>query len=105
MTCPHCRHENASQAKFCEECGAPLARRCSKCGNTLSASAKFCQECASPAGYIRSHGDPSRAEGGAHDATEPAGYAAPFSDQFDRRRLGAIMRRCGSCLRRSSACC
>jgi len=49
MTCSRCGHENASQAKFCEECGAPLARRCSKCGNALSASAKFCPECGEPA--------------------------------------------------------
>ncbi|MGH7393226.1 MAG: tetratricopeptide repeat protein, partial [Candidatus Rokuibacteriota bacterium] len=52
MTCSRCGHENASQAKFCEECGAPLARRCAKCGNTLTSAAKFCPECGEPAGVV-----------------------------------------------------
>ena len=26
MTCPRCQHENRTEAKFCEECGAPLGR-------------------------------------------------------------------------------
>ena len=36
------------QAKFCEECAAPLARACPTCGTQLSATAKFCPECAQP---------------------------------------------------------
>ncbi len=49
MKCPRCQHENLTQAKFCEECAAPLARTCSNCGTQLSATAKFCPECAHPA--------------------------------------------------------
>src|SRR5918994_507719 len=45
MSCPQCRHENTPGAKFCSECGAPLARRCERCSNTLPAGAKFCAEC------------------------------------------------------------
>ena len=48
MTCPRCRHANRPGAKFCEECAAPLARRCANCGAELSASGKFCSECAHP---------------------------------------------------------
>ncbi|TMA94135.1 MAG: zinc-ribbon domain-containing protein [Deltaproteobacteria bacterium] len=48
MKCPHCKHENQPQAKFCEECAAPLARTCANCGTQLSATAKFCPECAHP---------------------------------------------------------
>ena len=48
MRCPQCQHENRPQAKFCEECAAPLARTCANCGNQLSATAKFCPECAHP---------------------------------------------------------
>ena len=48
MKCPHCQHENHPQAKFCEECAAPLARTCANCGTQLSATAKFCHECAHP---------------------------------------------------------
>jgi class 3 adenylate cyclase len=48
MQCPRCQHENRSQAKFCEECAAPLARTCPQCGSQLSATAKFCSECSHP---------------------------------------------------------
>ncbi|MBI4590620.1 MAG: AAA family ATPase [Candidatus Rokubacteria bacterium] len=48
MQCPRCQHENRPQAKFCEECAAPLVRSCSNCGTQLSTTAKFCPECAHP---------------------------------------------------------
>src|SRR5262245_4093342 len=48
MKCPQCEFENRPQAKFCEECAAPLARACANCGNQVSATAKFCPECAHP---------------------------------------------------------
>ena len=48
MRCPRCQHTNTPQAKFCEECAAPLARACPTCGTQLSATAKFCPECAQP---------------------------------------------------------
>ena len=50
MNCPRCQHANEAGAKFCEECGAPLARTCANCGRPLSSTAKFCPECAHPAG-------------------------------------------------------
>ena len=50
MKCPGCQHENRLGAKFCDECGAPLARACANCGAQLSPTAKFCSECAHPAG-------------------------------------------------------
>ncbi|HEX9125541.1 MAG TPA: adenylate/guanylate cyclase domain-containing protein [Methylomirabilota bacterium] len=49
MKCPRCQHDNRPQAKFCEECAAPLARTCPNCGAQLSPTAKFCSECAHPA--------------------------------------------------------
>jgi class 3 adenylate cyclase len=45
MKCPRCQVENRPQAKFCEECGASLARTCANCGSPLTATAKFCAEC------------------------------------------------------------
>jgi len=48
--CPRCNHENPPQAKFCEECAAPLTQRCAHCGGELSPTAKFCPECAHPTG-------------------------------------------------------
>jgi class 3 adenylate cyclase/tetratricopeptide (TPR) repeat protein len=50
MKCPRCQHANRPDAKFCEECAAPLARACDNCGAQLSPTAKFCSECAHPAG-------------------------------------------------------
>ncbi len=50
MKCPRCQHANRPDAKFCEECAAPLARACANCGAQLSPTAKFCSECAHPAG-------------------------------------------------------
>jgi class 3 adenylate cyclase/tetratricopeptide (TPR) repeat protein len=50
MHCPRCQRENRPQAKFCEECGAPLVRSCGHCGAALFPSAKFCSECGRAAG-------------------------------------------------------
>src|SRR3954454_8356417 len=48
MRCSACSTENPPQAKFCQECAVPLARRCPFCGTALSEAAKFCVECAQP---------------------------------------------------------
>ena len=50
MQCPCCQHANRADARFCEQCGAPLPRVCRACGASLSATAKFCSECAHPVG-------------------------------------------------------
>jgi class 3 adenylate cyclase/tetratricopeptide (TPR) repeat protein len=50
MVCPRCRTENPRQAKFCLECAAPFAARCTNCDTALPAAAKFCLECAHPVG-------------------------------------------------------
>ena len=55
MPCPRCQRENRPQAKFCEECGAFLARSCGHCGAALSTSAKFCSECGRTAGVHPEH--------------------------------------------------
>jgi class 3 adenylate cyclase/tetratricopeptide (TPR) repeat protein len=57
MTCPQCAQANPPQAKFCLECGAPLALRCAACGTELPAGAKFCFECGTP---VSASGAPSR---------------------------------------------
>ena len=48
MKCPKCQHENIAEAKFCEECAAPLARACANCGSEVSSTAKFCSQCGHP---------------------------------------------------------
>src|SRR5215471_6641897 len=45
MKCPKCHHDNAAQAKFCEQCATPLARVCGNCGSAVLATAKFCSDC------------------------------------------------------------
>ena len=45
MNCGACGHVNRSEARFCEECGAPLARVCASCGAELRATARFCDAC------------------------------------------------------------
>jgi class 3 adenylate cyclase/tetratricopeptide (TPR) repeat protein len=50
MRCLQCHHDNENGAKFCEQCGAPLARTCTSCGRQLPPAAKFCPECAHPTG-------------------------------------------------------
>ena len=48
MKCPKCQHENSLEAKFCEECSAPLGRACVNCGSQASFTAKFCSQCGHP---------------------------------------------------------
>src|SRR5262245_40967367 len=52
MKCARCGRAGSPGAKFCEECGAPLAARCAKCAGPLSPSAKFCSECAHPVSTV-----------------------------------------------------
>jgi hypothetical protein len=49
MQCPQCRADNDAGRRFCESCGAKLARLCRSCGHELKPQAKFCGQCgASP---------------------------------------------------------
>ena len=50
MRCAGCGHANPERAKFCLECGTPLAARCAGCGSELPPAAKFCGECGARAG-------------------------------------------------------
>ncbi len=45
MTCSHCRHENPTDAKFCNACGAKLDASCPQCGRTNPPGSRFCNEC------------------------------------------------------------
>nr|WP_246415930.1 adenylate/guanylate cyclase domain-containing protein [Nocardioides luti] len=47
MQCGSCNAQSPDGAKFCLECGSPLARRCPSCG-TPDAGGKFCIECGTP---------------------------------------------------------
>ncbi len=45
MQCHQCQHENASDAKFCNQCATPFTPVCSACGHENPADAKFCNQC------------------------------------------------------------
>jgi hypothetical protein len=45
MQCHKCQHENASDAKFCNQCAAPFTPACSACGHENTVDAKFCNQC------------------------------------------------------------
>ena len=62
MKCPRCQQDNPPQAKFCLECGTPLALRCPSCGTHLPAEAKFCFECATPVNAASSPSRPASPE-------------------------------------------
>jgi class 3 adenylate cyclase len=48
VICAGCGHANGGEARFCEECGTPLAPRCRSCGAEVSPTARFCSNCGSP---------------------------------------------------------
>jgi predicted ATPase/class 3 adenylate cyclase len=45
VRCAACSAENAADARFCEDCGAPLNAACPKCGAAVTAGKAFCREC------------------------------------------------------------
>ncbi len=45
IICPFCKHQNALDAKYCDECGSSLTKRCSKCNQINDIDAKFCKKC------------------------------------------------------------
>src|SRR5262245_50064632 len=45
MICSACRHDNREGAKFCENCGAKLERRCPACAQPVREASRFCDAC------------------------------------------------------------
>ena len=48
MNCAACGTALQPGAKFCGECGTPVASSCRNCGTELAPSLKFCPECGTP---------------------------------------------------------
>jgi class 3 adenylate cyclase len=48
MICPNCQTANAANARFCQNCGQPLARVCANCGAINAPDARFCNQCGTP---------------------------------------------------------
>ena len=45
MRCPSCKHENATDAAYCEECGAQMEGVCPSCAELNRPGAKFRRKC------------------------------------------------------------
>jgi class 3 adenylate cyclase/tetratricopeptide (TPR) repeat protein len=45
MRCSVCGHDNAEDARFCAQCGTPLARTCPVCEHEVEPDARFCSNC------------------------------------------------------------
>lgn len=45
MICAPCQHENAENARFCNQCGSPLVLICAGCGHQNAPTAQFCEQC------------------------------------------------------------
>jgi class 3 adenylate cyclase/tetratricopeptide (TPR) repeat protein len=45
MQCPQCQHSNRDEAKFCDQCAAPLPVGCPDCGSANAPGSKFCRQC------------------------------------------------------------
>lgn len=52
MKCENCGHGNDETARYCENCGAPLAYVCAVCGSPLKPGVNFCKECGAPTSTV-----------------------------------------------------
>jgi class 3 adenylate cyclase len=46
MRCTKCGTDNATDARFCNQCATPLNQACPKCAHLNAPEAKFCSQCA-----------------------------------------------------------
>jgi class 3 adenylate cyclase/tetratricopeptide (TPR) repeat protein len=81
LVCPACQVENHEGARFCAECGNPLALRCQSCGAGLRPGQKFCDQC----------GTALTVPVGASQAPESASAAASVSGSVSERRLVSVL--------------
>jgi len=47
-TCRTCGEANPPDARFCGQCGSPLADSCERCGAELPGGVRFCPSCGAP---------------------------------------------------------
>jgi class 3 adenylate cyclase/predicted ATPase len=78
VICPNCSADNIPGAKFCNECGTPLAAGCPSCGATNKPGAKFCNECGT-------------ALGAGHESVASSPATSPRSGPQAERRLVTVL--------------
>lgn len=66
MRCMNCGKENLPNARFCQNCGAPLPRDaqrfCSNCGRYYDSNTRFCPGCGRPTQSGSYYEDPGSAQ-------------------------------------------
>lgn len=87
MRCASCGYESSTGAKFCEKCGAKLARVCPVCGQEANASANFCGECGAP---LSATPIPARANNSPIDYTPPYLAERVRAAQADMKARGLV---------------
>jgi membrane protease subunit (stomatin/prohibitin family) len=50
IACPSCGAQNMQGARFCQNCGQPLARNCPSCNQPVQPGSKFCPNCGTKLG-------------------------------------------------------
>jgi membrane protease subunit (stomatin/prohibitin family) len=50
IACPSCMAQNMQGARFCQNCGQPLARNCPSCNQPVQPGSKFCPNCGTKLG-------------------------------------------------------
>ena len=91
MRCASCGSNNPEDAKYCDECSAPLLAQCSACGTSNRPNAKFCTQCGSglriPSSPAPTTEDPSSPKSPSFAQGEP--FDA-FGVQGERRHLSVM---------------
>jgi hypothetical protein len=94
VLCPSCEHENAPEARFCEQCGTDMTGPeteailegmdlvCENCGETNVPEARFCIAC----------GEPLVDVGGEEEPAEPAKKPRTRPEKREHKRLPAWAR-------------
>src|SRR5499426_2353966 len=92
MHCASCGFDNREGAKFCNECGTPLALRCLSCGTENPGGAKFCSECGRPLTKPAAASPPAQpARQNAPPQAQPTELRAGFTTpEAERRQLTVL---------------
>ena len=89
MTCPNCGTVNPPSAKFCGECGSPLARSCPSCGTAAPPGTRFCVECGAALGGEPGAGSTVDVPAGTN--RPPVAPATVSAGQTAERRLVSVL--------------
>ena len=83
-SCPACQQANASEARFCNACGAALGRVCPACAWENVSTAQFCNACGGPLETATPAPVDTQTE-----ATEPPQETRPLAEG-ERRQLTVV---------------